>query len=261
VRRLTPVLLLVALTSIPASLLADELAYSRAKLVLAIQELRAALERVRGFDEAAVVRARREIERRRELLPRGIISRRDVDESERALAAAEQKLEDTGRQIREADQAIMEILTDPRMARRHASPERPDGVMLVRNRGFVRWSLTETPKIQSFFARRFGRPLPISAFGQTPLHDRLGFDHHEAVDIALLPDSVEGTALMAYLRDAGISFLAYRGGVPGEATGAHIHIGEASRRLAPQAGGHIFQSWYQVESAPTPSRATDTSSR
>ena len=37
---------------------------------------------------------------------------------------------------------------------------------------------------------------------------------------------------MAYLRSAGFSFFAFRGAVPGEATGAHIHIGEASRRVA-----------------------------
>jgi len=104
--------------------------------------------------------------------------------------------------------------------------------MLVRYRGAARWSLAEATKIQSFFARRFGRPLPVSAWGQTPLHDRLGFDHHDAVDVAVTPDSPEGAALMAYLRNAGYSFMAFRGKVAGEATGAHIHIGDASRRVA-----------------------------
>ena len=63
------------------------------------------------------------------------------------------------------------------------------------------------------------------------LHDRLGLDHHGAIDVALWPDSAEGLALMDYLRRAGISFLAYRSSVPGEATGAHIHIGEPSPRF------------------------------
>jgi hypothetical protein len=101
----------------------------------------------------------------------------------------------------------------------------------VHYRGPARWSLAEAPKVQGFFARRFGRPLPVSAFGQTPVHDRLGFDHRDAIDVAVTPDSPEGRALMAFLRSAGISFIAFRGALPGEATGAHIHIGAASRRL------------------------------
>jgi hypothetical protein len=36
---------------------------------------------------------------------------------------------------------------------------------------------------------------------------------------------------MTFLRGAGISFMAFRGAVRGEATGAHIHVGPASRRL------------------------------
>jgi hypothetical protein len=101
----------------------------------------------------------------------------------------------------------------------------------VHYRGPARWTLAEAPKVQDFFARRFGRALPVSAFGQTPVHDRLGFDHRQALDVAVTPDSLEGTTLMAFLRGAGISFMAFRGAVAGEATGAHIHIGQASRRL------------------------------
>jgi len=229
-RRWTPALLLIALIAAPLPLGADDATLIRVRRVIAIRDYREALERVRQFDEAAVLRARREAERRREL-PSAIISRRELEDTERALAAAEQKLEHTQRQILEADHAIMEVLAEARTARR--SPlDRPDGgVILVRHRGSLRWSLAEAPKVQVFFERRFGRPLPVSAFGQTPLHDRLGFDHHEALDVAVLPDSVEGAALMEYLRSAGYSFLAYRAGVPGEATGAHIHIGEASRKF------------------------------
>jgi len=31
---------------------------------------------------------------------------------------------------------------------------------------------------------RFGRSLLVSAFGQTALHDRKGFDHRNALDVA-----------------------------------------------------------------------------
>ena len=63
------------------------------------------------------------------------------------------------------------------------------------------------------------------------LHDRLGFDHREAMDVAVHPDTPEGAALMAWLRARGLPFLAFRGMVAGEATGAHIHVGEPSSRL------------------------------
>jgi len=153
-----------------------------------------------------------------------------VEDSEQALAGARAKLAATRQEMVITDHSLVEALVNDRPA---PAPSRQETTpTLVRYRGAARWSLAEATKIQNFFARRFGRPLPVSAWGQTPLHDRLGFDHHEALDVAVAPDSPEGAALMAYLRSAGYSFMAFRGAVAGEATGAHIHIGEASRRVA-----------------------------
>jgi hypothetical protein len=103
---------------------------------------------------------------------------------------------------------------------------------LLSHHGPAAWSLARVDSVQRFFTERFGRPLPISALGQTPVHDRLGFDHRNAVDVAVHPDSAEGKALIAWLRSQGLSFLAFRGPVSGEATGAHLHIGEPSPRRA-----------------------------
>ena len=233
-RRLGPALLAIALVTMPASLAADEAVPGRAELIALIRDYRAALESVLGFDEAAVERAARETEKRRELLARAIVSRRELQESERVLAAAEAKLAETRWRIREAEYTLSEALAaEARPADRPLpAPERPDPTpVLVRNAGPGRWSLAETPKLQSFFAGRFGRLLPVSALGQTPLHDRLGFDHHDALDVAVPPDSPEGAALIQYLRAAEIPFMTFRGAVPGEATGAHIHVGAASPRF------------------------------
>src|SRR5215813_14496295 len=42
-----------------------------------------------------------------------------------------------------------------------------------------RWSLADAKKVESFFFKKFGRPLPTSAFGQSDIHDRWGLDHRQ----------------------------------------------------------------------------------
>ena len=101
----------------------------------------------------------------------------------------------------------------------------------VRFTGSGYWSLKDAGQIQAFFQSRFRRPLPISAFGQSGTHNRLGFDHHNAMDVAIHPDSVEGRALIAYLESRNIPFAAFRQAIPGSATGPHIHIGVRSNRF------------------------------
>ena len=71
----------------------------------------------------------------------------------------------------------------------------------------------------------------MSAYGQTALHGRMGFDHRNALDVALHPDSPEGRAVMIFLRMNDIPFIAAWGAVPGQASGAHIHVGQPSPRL------------------------------
>jgi len=103
---------------------------------------------------------------------------------------------------------------------------------LIRYAGTSQWLLSNATQVEDFFAKTFKRALPISAFGQTSVHDKLGFDHHNSLDVAVHPDSDEGQALMSYLRSVGIPFIAFRHAVPGSATGAHIHIGYPSKRTA-----------------------------
>jgi hypothetical protein len=106
-----------------------------------------------------------------------------------------------------------------------------DRAMLLRFNGASPWSLKGVPALEQRFLAAFGRSLPISAFGQTKVHDQLGLDHRMAVDVAVSPDSAEGQWLMRELRSAGIPFIGVRGVVPGASTGAHVHIGPESPRL------------------------------
>jgi hypothetical protein len=102
---------------------------------------------------------------------------------------------------------------------------------LLRFNGAALFKLGDATRVEKFFLQTFGRALPVSALGQTPTHDRLRFDHRDAIDVALHPDSREGQSLLNFLRQAGIPFVAFRGAVPGASTGAHIHIGKPSARL------------------------------
>jgi hypothetical protein len=102
---------------------------------------------------------------------------------------------------------------------------------LLRFNGGTLFKIGDASRVEKFFMETFGRSLPISALGQTSTHDRLRFDHRDAMDVALHPDSREGQSLLNFLRQAGIPFVAFRGSVPGTSTGAHIHIGKPSPRL------------------------------
>ena len=93
-----------------------------------------------------------------------------------------------------------------------------------------RWRLADAGKVKDFFLTKFNRPLPLSSFGQSDLHTRWGLDHRNGMDVNLHPDSVEGRALIEFLRAESIPFLVFRGPIPGVATGPHIHVGNRSPR-------------------------------
>jgi hypothetical protein len=76
----------------------------------------------------------------------------------------------------------------------------------------------------------------VSAYGQSDLHNRWGYDHRNAMDVAVHPDSPDGQALLAYLTSQRIPFQAFRQAVSGSATGPHIHIGRPSSKPASKPG-------------------------
>ena len=86
-------------------------------------------------------------------------------------------------------------------------------------------------RVESAFESHFGKPLPVSAMGETAVHRALGFDHRGRVDVAIHPDQPEGVWLREYLDENQIPYFAFRHAVPGKATGAHIHLGPMSTRF------------------------------
>jgi hypothetical protein len=208
-------------------------ARSRAEQLRAAREYKESLEKLLVFREQDVQRAVEQLERTRDLAGRGIIARGDVAAGERALDAARARLDQTWSEAVVAATLIAKTLADEEMAARPLPPGGEQSTAtLVRYQGRRPWVLSLTHSVHDFFMRAFGRALPVSAYGQTPVHDKLGFDHRNAIDVAVHPDSAEGRALMDWLRRAGLSFIAFRGAISGAATGAHIHVGEPSQRLA-----------------------------
>lgn len=106
------------------------------------------------------------------------------------------------------------------------------GLPLLRFLGRGVWDARLINDISRAFEIEFRRSLPVSAYGQSNTHDRLGWDHSHAVDVAVSPSSTEGQWLISYLRSKEIPFIAFRRAVPGVSTGAHVHIGTASQRLS-----------------------------
>ena len=217
----------------------DLLSRSRAEVVESTQRYQASLAALLSLGEDRVKEAAELHARRQQLFAEGIVSKRDLEESERALAVAQAKLEETRRQIAEAEHLMAETEAAEELAKSQpARIQTPRPVSyrataaVIRYGGGAAWSLGNLDDVQAFFTAQFGRLLPTSAVGQTATHNRLGFDHRQAVDVAVHPDSAQGQALMGYLRSAGIPFIAFRAAVPGSATGAHIHIGRPSHRIS-----------------------------
>jgi hypothetical protein len=206
-----------------------------AEIVTALKDYRATLERLLPLEEHDLARALKRRDERQSLLARGIISRKEFEETEEALERAKRKVWETQRAMIDVDHALADAMAARALAGLPplglGSFERSAG--LIRFNGTTAWSLKEgTAKLREFYLRRFGQPLPISSYGQTPLHDRMGFDHRDALDVAVHPDSPEGRGLMNHLRAAGIPFTAAWTAVPGSASGAHIHVGQPSPRIA-----------------------------
>jgi hypothetical protein len=176
---------------------------------------------------------RAEVIRRRKRFQDGQIPRDQVVEAERSFVAALTRVHAMRESVVETDIAITEAVLGEKVLRMPVLPVNgySETAELARFNGGFKWSLREAPRIERFFSQTFGRSLPIAAKGQSATHNRFGFDHRDAMDVALHPDSVEGKALINQLRKAGIPFIAFRSAIPGASTGPHIHIGKPSGRI------------------------------
>jgi hypothetical protein len=210
--------------------LTHSVAESRNRLLNASQTYRLSLEKLMVLQTQDVERARLQFSRNQKLLEMGLIPRRQIETSEEELKDAISRQTETARQIESIDHLVAEVHAADISTSTASHTALSAGAPLIRHIGNSRWSMADSTRIDAFYRLKFGRALPVSAYGQTETHQRLGFDHQEAIDVAIHPDSVEGRELILYLQSQGISFIAIREAIAGSATGAHIHIGPPSRR-------------------------------
>ncbi|MCM3902342.1 MAG: TolC family protein [Pyrinomonadaceae bacterium] len=213
------------------------------QLQQASDEYKSNLEQLLSLYEADAQRAEERLPKMKELLAQGLVTRREVDTAEDAAARTREKVTETQTQLKSTDVLLAEALieADAEESARKLRPSSAPRVVntLIQTTAYIRyggvraWSLSEADVIKEFFIRRFSRALPIGAFGQSALHNRWGYDHRNAMDVGVSPDTAVGQALVDYLRANGIPFTAFYFAVPGKATGPHIHIGLPSHRIAP----------------------------
>lgn len=179
--------------------------------------------------ERRVKRIVDKIEESRPLIEQGIFARNELKPLEEELEYRKRTLDlasSRAKFIRElADAAKMEADFEAYRMDFGAKPiqERFDGKAIFHQGAFK--------KVVLAFQEQFGKPLPVSANGETAFHKALGYDHRGRVDVALSPDAAEGQWLRQYLEKEQIPYYAFRGAVAGKASAAHIHIGPPSNRL------------------------------
>ena len=213
-----------------------ELAKLREEYIEATKDYKAKLKELRATYEKDINRAEAKLEKSQDLFKEGLISRRELEVDEAAVAHAKGQVADVDLKMKSADSQIADTLLEAD-AEKKLAKSRPlargalvSNTAMIRYNGGATWALSDAWKVQLFFQDAFKHPLPVAVFGQGSIHDRWRLDHHNSIDVSLHPDGVEGQALLSFLRANGIPFLAFRQAIPGTATGPHIHIGRPSHR-------------------------------
>ena len=215
---------------------ASELEQLRRQYIDTTKEYKASLERLLELYKASVKKAEARRDKSKDLFKEGLISRTQFEESEQAVADEQLKIAGVQQQLKGAETQIADTLLEmegeKEIARLRLKPKGGfiQTASFIRYTGAGSWALSQSDKLQTFFQQTFKRPLPIAVFGQGPIHNRWHLDHRNAMDVSLHPDGAEGQALIDFMRRNGIPFSAFRGAIPGVATGPHIHIGRPSHR-------------------------------
>jgi hypothetical protein len=182
-----------------------------------------------------VLRRQRALLDMQQLVGAGVISRAEAEASGTDLERAQRDLEWAQTRAKLVEQVAESVRLEKAIANLESQAEsHPEwaGKVYTKYDGSGVFTPGDLKILETAYISRFAKPLPISAEGETALHRSMGFDHRGRVDVAVTPDQPEGTWLIRYLESKRIPYFAFRAAVPHQATGAHIHVGPGSTRLA-----------------------------
>ncbi len=178
-----------------------------------------------------VDRVARQYRGQTELVEQGVIPKGQVDELERQLADRRLAL-----QLAEGRAKVFEDLIGmARIEEEFATSEDEADIepppLVEKFTGSGVFKEAHLHFVAAAFEKQFGKPLPVSARGQSSLHTMLGFDHSGRVDVGVNPDDDEGQWLRQQLQTLQVPYIALRAMIPGKSTAPHVHIGLPSLRL------------------------------
>ncbi|HEX4747982.1 MAG TPA: hypothetical protein VH302_00435 [Bryobacteraceae bacterium] len=188
-----------------------------------------------------VERQRAIVDERKKLLDSGIIARSELQSFQDELDSRLRVLDLARNRVQLWNELAQMADAERKLERAAIASRLVDKDVMIRYAGNRLFSLSDLPTIQTEFQKRFHSPLPVSALGQTILHQSMGLDHRNRVDVALNPDSTEGVWLRRLLERLQVPYLAFRTAVAGAATAPHIHIGPESTRL--KVAGQPSGAW------------------
>lgn len=188
-------------------------------------------EQMLAAAQRRVDRQQKIVEDRQKLLENGIMARSDLATFQDELDSRKRVLELAKNRIQLMAELRQMAETEQRLERAAQAGARTSANVMMRYDGNGLFSLSDLPTISTEYEKRFHASLPVSAVGQTLLHQSMGLDHRNRVDVALNPDSSEGIWLRQLLERLHVPYLAFRAAIVGAATAPHIHIGPESTRL------------------------------
>ena len=179
--------------------------------------------------QARVDRQQKVVEDRQMLFDSGALARSEFAAFQEELASRKRVLE----LVRNRAKLVQDLqqMASVEQQFEHAQTAAWAKYVMIRFEGNGLFNMSDLTPISNRFEERFHHLLPISALGQTLVHQSMGLDHRNRVDVALSPDQPEGIWLRQLLERLHVPYLAFRSAVAGAATAPHIHIGTGSTRL------------------------------
>ena len=225
-----------------------ETLYSAAKLtdLTSEQESQMLAAAQRRYDRQAAIASERQ-----KLLDLGVIARAEMASVTSELEMRQHVLDLAKDRIRLAENQRRMAAEEQNLERAMESGTSHKAMLKFEGNG--QFGKPEFELIATEFEQQFHVPLPVTARGQTALHQSLGLDHRGKIDVGVNPETPEGIWLRRFLEERNIPYIAFRSAVRGSATAPHIHLGTGSTRFA--SGGELPHLAVATATAPGKSAA------